>query len=507
MENKEEKKDGAVVLDRQIQVVVNNADTEGTEINLGRVLHRMKLKTRVFAWLLLLCMAAGVCAPVLLYQVSKAPLTVSSVVTLNYKVKDEPVQTLTAPDEEDLDLAQISSAYVLQNALNGMKLSGDLNVKNLRDNLKIERILTEDSRRQQEITESMIEVKNAAAYNQVMEMELEYSNQFVVSLTNGFGEEDSRTKTELEDWELRELLDRILNAYNDYLVKSYSELKLPDDEVSVIDTENLDIQEALDLLRTAEDHLYAYCEEMPEDVQAYRSWRNGRSLTDWMEILETAREVNIDYLYAFVYANGIVKDKTSMITNYQFQLRNTQTQLDGINENIATVDTILASYKNDEIFISMQESDATRSTRTTTDYYNTLVLQQAENYQKVATLYTTITDLKEKLDSLQEGLGNISTIQAQEELGEVLKVSKAVYEGIYEHMEEIIDSSTFSTYAMHSTAHGKEKSFLTANMTKMIIFAVVGAIIACGFWFLSALAPELHHDEEEKRKNGKEVRA
>ena len=70
--------------DAQINVVVNRSGEEETTIDLGRVFHNMKVKKRVFAWVLVLCLVIGVCAPLLLYQFNKPMLTVASAVTLKY---------------------------------------------------------------------------------------------------------------------------------------------------------------------------------------------------------------------------------------------------------------------------------------------------------------------------------------------------------------------------------------------------------------------------------------
>ena len=120
--------------DSQIQVVVNQThDDSEMEIDLVRVFHNMKLKLRIFAWVILLCLALGICAPLLMYQFTKAPLTVSSVVTLRYDVlrrdaegriiSSTPVKDLTAPEGGELDLNQITASYVLQAAMEGLELS------------------------------------------------------------------------------------------------------------------------------------------------------------------------------------------------------------------------------------------------------------------------------------------------------------------------------------------------------------------------------------------------
>ncbi len=443
--------------DTQINVVVNNPNGDDDTIDLGRVFHNAKLKGRVYAWVLLLCMAAGICASLLMYQVTKAPLTVSSVVTLAYGVDD-----LKAPDGTDLDLNQITSSFVLQEALNGLELSHPLTLSNLRSNIRIDRILTEDSRRQQEVAASMIEDKNNQAYNQVQGIELTYDNRFVVSLTNGFGEEDSRVKYELTDEELRLVLDRILDAYNSYLVTTYADVKLPDDEISVIDTDSLDILE--------------------------------------MEDLDRVKSVNVDYLYSYVYANSIVRDRASMIINYQYQMRTAQTELDVVNENISTTQTILDNYKNDQIFVSMQESDTSRATQTTTDYYNNLVLQQAGYYERAAELEATIADLQDKINTLTATSESADATQAVAELAKATELCQTAYQSIRDQMEEITTSVFYTTYAEHSVAQGKTESFISAAAKKMIIGAIGGIVIACGLWFLSALAPEFRSKKEESEE-------
>ncbi len=88
LDQNERQPESKVTIDRdaQINVVVNRPDSEETTIDLVRVFHNMKVKRRVFAWVLVLCMVAGICASLLLYQFSEPETVVSAVVTLNYDV-------------------------------------------------------------------------------------------------------------------------------------------------------------------------------------------------------------------------------------------------------------------------------------------------------------------------------------------------------------------------------------------------------------------------------------
>ncbi len=69
---------------QQIQLVVNRPENAFTTIDLGRVFRRMKQRSRLFAWVLVLCMVVGITAPLLMYQFQKKPQTMTSVVTLRY---------------------------------------------------------------------------------------------------------------------------------------------------------------------------------------------------------------------------------------------------------------------------------------------------------------------------------------------------------------------------------------------------------------------------------------
>ena len=207
MENREQNRPVPNGTDQQIQLVLNNPDTEEDTIDLGAVFHNMKLKSRIFAWVLVLCLLVGICAPLVMYQFTKQPLTVSSVVTLRYEhpvlvqqrnaqgqlvwvvpenAQYEEVSDLTAPDGKDLDLGMVTSSYVLQSALNGMTLSTPITASQLGANLRVRTILTEESQRSREALQGLHEAKNVEAYNRLESTEMKYRNQFVVSLTNGF---------------------------------------------------------------------------------------------------------------------------------------------------------------------------------------------------------------------------------------------------------------------------------------------------------------------------------
>ena len=514
--------------DTRINLVLNNAHDSDGYIDMGNVFNNFRKLKRVYAWVLLLCFVACICASLLWYQATQPTLSVSSVVTLDYEVpnpvldpsknnnytpsllEDEtiprfiPVSDLTAPDGSELDLGQITSSYVLQSAISGLQLSQPVTLANLSSNIKIERILTEDSRRKQEVAASMLQDKNSSAYNQIQSIKLDYENQFIVTISNGFGNEDSRVKYYLTNNELRLILDRTLDAYNNYLASTYADITLPTNEFSVINAQALDLPESLDMIRTAIDNLTEYCNGKSDTVRTYRSWRTGFSLNDLVKHLKQVRSIDVDYLYAYVLSNRIAKDPNAMRTSYQYQLRTAQTNLDRINEDIANIQRMLENYKNDEIFISMQDSDTTKSTTAATNYYNKLVTEQSQNYARAAALETTIANLREKIDLISASAEPTDTQPYTEELESILRSCNTCYTRISTLMQEVTTSAFYTTYAEHSSAEGKSQSFIAGAFKKLAIGAFAGIVIGLGIWFLAALMPEFQ-DKKKESADAEEV--
>ena len=212
---------------------------------------------------------------------------------------------------------------------------------------------------------------------------------------------------------------------------------------------------------------------------------------------EQVKRVDVDYLYACVLGNGIARNHTAMQMYLQYQLRNTQTDLDHINEKIANTQSLLDGYKNDEILISMQDSDATKSTTAATNYYNKLVLEQAQNYSQATELETAIANLNEKIRQMTENAGQADTQAYDEELERILASCTKCYDRVNSQLKEITTSAFYTTYLEHSSAEGKAVNFIVGAMKKLIIGIFAGLVIGFGIWFLAALLPEFKGKKRE----------
>ena len=503
----------------QINLVVNHPAEEEITIDLVQVFRNMKERAHIYIWVTLLFMVLGVCVTYAHYRITKTPEVVYSAVTLTYEIDNEnsedptepkriPVSDLTAPDGEgELDLSQITSSTVLLEALNGLDLSTDISLSNLQQNLSIQRVLSEESGRAQEILSSMLENKNEGAYEQMQNMDYTYRNTFVVSLTNGFGEEGSRTKTYLRSDELSLLLERVLDAWNNYLVKTYADLKLPDDAVAAINIEELDIPESVDQIREAILALYSYSDGQPEEVKAYRSFETGDTLTDLMARMQLLIDTEVEYLSAYVFSNGIAVDRVNVIDNYRYRLLVAETELKEINENTEAIKKLLDSYKNDQIFVASTtvegEETSAQTVQTNTAYYNELLEKQVENEKLAAQKRQEIIEYESRIAALNsaENVVKQSDIAAtEEELNALIEKSEEMTREVRDHMSEVFSTDFYNTMAEHSVALGTSVSFLKAASKKLFFGLLTGLLIGLFLWFIDALIPEFTKGRETAEK-------
>lgn len=495
---------GPLVIDRDAKIsltVSNPPDPAEMEIDLFQVFANMGKSAFFYLWLMILFIAIGVFIPSALYLLNKPPLTVSSAVTLNYMVPNgrysKPVEDLTAPDGSPLDLNQITSSYVLQNALSGLELSVPISVDNLRSNITIDRVPTEQSNQQMELVSKMIADKNSELYKQLQNFNFTYSNRFIVSLHNGFGEEDSNNKVYLKDSELSLVLNSVVSTYNNYLVKTYTDVKLPDNPFELITASGIDNIQKMNMLNTSLDELYDYCAEKPDNIRAYRSYRTGQSLNDLMNAIRLVQYSSTDYTESMVQADALVNNIDDTKAYYQFTQQDSQQKIAALNETIDALHTTMANYRNEEVVLTVQGSETRNFGRINTAAYNQLFMNQVNNYTALEDLQFTNRLAQTKLAMLEGKEGGAVTEEVTAEIQSAFGHAQQIYNEINSHMQDLFESPSFTTFLEHSDAFGKPQSFLKANSKRLLIGGGVGFALALMFWFIHALRQDI---EANKRK-------
>ncbi|MCR4991838.1 MAG: hypothetical protein K6A45_02225, partial [Lachnospiraceae bacterium] len=225
------------------------------------------------------------------------------------------------------------------------------------------------------------------------------------------------------------------------------------------------------------------------------------SFKDINDCIRLVRSINVDYLYAYVFYNSISKDKKTMTTKYEYQMKNAERSLGVINGNIASISELITNFKNDSITMAGADLSETQLGSTVTDYYNELIMTQANNYDQKEELEERIASLKDKVTGFKSSYtSNSQREYVENELEALVNICRNLYELTEKHAEEIINSDSYkSSFMTFIEAQYFGDSFFNAStVKKAIIGMVIGAVLAVAVWGMDALAAEFRRGSEQK---------
>ncbi|MBO4415591.1 MAG: hypothetical protein J5824_06375 [Lachnospiraceae bacterium] len=490
-----DKKEGSTV-----EVIVKNEHAnEETEIDLVRVFENMGRKRRIYAWVMIVCMLIGIAAPLLMAELSEKTASASAVISFLYPGASRQL----APDGTELDMNTIVSSYVLRNALNKTKLSEYVPINAVENNISIENLLSADTRQKLEVMEKIAdEGKN---YEEVLNLDYTYDGRYIITLKNGFSADpESRNKTYLNGNELTELLNNIISAYNQYFYDTYLDFKLPDNTTAYYASESLDYIERLDNMVELLNTLSRYCTDKNKaqyiDV---RSSSDGMSLADINDCIRLVKDIDVDYLYSYVYFNSISKNPASMMTKFSYLLRTAQSSLDLINDNIEDNAALIKDYKNDKIVVSASDQGTSQISSTVTDYYNGLITDQANYYSEKAELNEKIANLNDKITGFSAGNTTESQhLYVKGELSNLTRICNTLYDLVDRHASDIIDSEFYrnSYFDYIGAQYISESFFNSGTIKKVVIGAVAGLFVGFAIWGIDGLAAEIKRGSKKNEK-------
>lgn len=485
--------------DSKIEVLLKNDEPVEREVELSllNVFTNMKNSFCLYAWIILLCMTVGLFAPYSILLIKDKTSSVSAVVTYQYSAASDG----KTPDGSTLDVTILKSSNIIAQAIKKTHLSKEISVDSIAQNISISRMLTDSAKRQIEIMQKMddavIDMKEPEKYvDFVNGMDTgSYRNQYIVTLSNDFGNEKSTIT--LRGNEMAALLNNIIDEYEKYFFDTYDTFTLPDNTIDDISVEELDYIEWLDNMDDILGKLSDYCTS--EDHGRYLNYRSkidGLSFADINRMVNLVRSARVDYLYAYVYYNGLAKDKERILTRFQYSLRELNHSLAVIDENISNGADLIANYRNGNILISRQNVGENETqditTKSITEYYNNLILKQADMFGQKSSTELSIDNLNDKIKLFSKPVTSSSKLAIVDaEIIEVNDICRQLYDLARRHAEEIVESETYRNSFITDIGATDTSRFFSGDLIKkMIIGAAAGVFLGFAMWFVTALTAE-----------------
>lgn len=479
---------------KKIDLYINNNEGDSEAgISIMNIFGYMKKRFHIFVFVILITLIIGLLVPVLMYEVKGNKEQAIAVLGLDYNGAEEGL----APDGKALDISYIKSSYIIQNALNSVKLHKEVSTALVQANLVITGVLTDGTKQKLEIIDKLEAAKSAEFAKLIQDFSLEYRAQYIISLDNEFI--DGRKKITLSSSDLSHLLAAIVSAYNDYFNETYQDHKLPTNNMEAIDINTLDYLDVLDEVSTFLTSLESYCATKANVIPGFRA-SDGMSFVDLVDVIHTIKESDIDYIYSYIYLNNVSKNYSEQLANYKYQKRQANLELSEVNENIATTKNSIDHYQSDTIVISSADNNQTATVDVTSDYYNELVLSLTSLNERKSALEERITVLDNRITMLEGAPATEEQVaKAESYVASAISNANNIYNIVNNCSNELLSSNAYQNSYMHSIVTS-EASSIKDSLKLFAIGAGAGLFIGVAIWAVDAFILEVRNNKREEKE-------
>ena len=478
---------------KKIDLYINNNDKDEEKgISIMNVFSRLKQRFKIYVFVMVIGLLAGLLAPTLMYTFKDKKESAVAILGFDYGN----AASGQDPFGNTLDITYLKSSYIIQNALNEVTLSKEVNTAQVQSNLTISGILTDETKRQMEILQNLFESKNNEYGTLVQSFTKKYRTQYIISLNNGFAGNGGKVRLSNDD--LSHLLSAVAKSYHEYFVETYQDIELPANEIDAINVDFLDYLELLDKASATLGNLQAYCSNRAGLMGGFRS-DEGLSFNDLASMIGTLKSAKINDLYSFIYLNNIAKDKSLLLASYKNRLDVVNNQIDVVTANVAAMDDAIAKAAAAEDVIVVYQPDGTyKDYHLKSAYYNQLLGERLN-------LLANKSSLEEEKELLEYRIGILEGPEAtaeqiamvQTRVADILATTRELYNKVNDASKQLFTSNAYQYRYMHYiTTYESEK--LSDNLKTFLVGGAAGLFLAVAVWVIDGF---VHEFKEVKKAN------
>lgn len=236
--------------------------------------------------------------------------------TLGFKYNHKEAIDGLAPDgESKLDPYEIQNPVIIKAALAnfGVKEDEIVNVKGIRQNISINKVVTELDK---EVSESAALLGEKYDVN-ATEYEMKFT--YDASLGDEFGPK---------------MFSNIIKEYDKFLLAKYYNKKTIEDFAKIVKDSSADYIVIAEAMSTSIDDIITSLDELSGYYPDYRSLATGYTFADLSELYQNLREIQYAKYYGNIRAGNLAKDREMVIKSYQTKVKDLTEEYD-LNSEIA----------------------------------------------------------------------------------------------------------------------------------------------------------------------------
>ena len=294
-----------------------------------------------------------------------------------------------APNGYAFNVEDVRSEEILGAALTAAGLADRYTAEQIRPWVRADGVYPETIVSQMMAYESILNF-NA---NRTLTLSSYHPTQYRVSVSSEFDKSISQK-------DLEALLKALLDTYREDFTRRYAMTNEASMDVSSL--ENFDYSQYLDILSNLIRQYVTYARAMHEKDPTFTL--NGMSFNDIVVRMNNLSENDIDRLNASVTMNGLSKDISRLMSQYQYEIRNLTIDLSKKQDQLKKLDALIASYEKNEIIYVATAESMTRIDGNSSETYDALTDRRKVLADEITDINTQIVTYQLRLGDLTKGI-------------------------------------------------------------------------------------------------------
>ncbi|MDE6020009.1 MAG: hypothetical protein K2H01_03285, partial [Ruminococcus sp.] len=289
-------------------------------------------------------------------------------------------------------------------------------------------------------------------------------------------------KTHLSGKEAADLLNCILDEYQTYFFKTYGYNESVGNSVLAVDFDSYDYLIALDMYSSKLTSVESYINTLAKnDKSQFRSDVTGYSFTDLANSLNIIRSVDVDALTSYILNNGVISNKSMILSYYNYRMDNLKRQKQSYTERLNSIVKSINDYQKDSIIIYNGISENATTITETSDIYDSLIQNKIQLQNTISYYDSQISSFTDRINSINTTTASASDAKknyVKSELKTLTEKTRLLIENIkitandYYKTEKFPNAVSITVPAEHSIIQ-YIKSAINESIRLIIIFEFI----------------------------------
>ncbi len=290
-----------------------------------------------------------------------------------------------------------------------------------------------------------------------------------------------------------ELLNLLLEKYQKNFFEKYGYNESVCNSVLSIDFNSYDYLIALDMYSSNLSSIEGYINNLAEnDKSQFRSNVTGYSFSDLADSVRLIRSVDIDTLTSYILNNGVISDKSMILSYYDYRLDNLKRQKQNATERLNSTLKSINDYQKDSIIVYNNSSENAKTITETSDIYDSLIQNKLQLQGNISNYDTKISDYTDRLAAINKSSANASDSKkkyVESQIESLTNKTEKLIENIKNTANDYFETEKFSNaVTINSHAEYSTMNYIKSALNESIRMIIIFELFLISIYFFLAVA-------------------